>query len=306
MLQFLKKQLLYLTVLAGLLLIACEDDLAIEPATYLRIDSFNLATDEATEGSASHNISTVWVYLDGSLQGVYELPVTIPLVASTGEHKIRVSPGIKVNGIAATRAPYPFYNDYNEDINLVQNQVHYLNAANDSIPFTTYKTAFADFELIEDFESGLSIERTSKSDTASTSGITTDPSLVFPEDGNTASYEINLKNTDSSTTIVELQTIDAFTDLPKFGANVFLEMNYKTEHPFTVGVFGITATGQISQVPSVTVNPSDDWNKIYINLVNEISNDLNAVEFRIFIGSVKGFTEVEEKKILLDNIKLIH
>ncbi len=305
MLQFLKKHLLYLTVLAGLILVACEDDLAVEPAAYLHIKGFNLTTNNGTEGSPSHNISTVWLYVDGKIQGVYEVPVTVPIVTTTGTHKIRLSPGIKVNGISATRSPYPFYTDYEEDIFLTQNEVHYVNAANDSMATTTYNTK-ADFDFIEDFESGLSIERTSKSDSLSPSVIVTDPNLIFPEAGNTSSYEITLRETDSSSTIVELQTIDAYDDLPKFGANVFLELNYKSEHRFVVGVFGIRSGGQVNQVPTVTVNPSDEWNKIYINLVNEISSDVAATEFRIFIGAVKGTTEVGEKKIYLDNIKLIH
>jgi hypothetical protein len=106
------------------------------------------------------------------------------------------------------------------------------------------------------------------------------------------------------TPLYEGASFEAFV-LPADGTPVVLEMNYKTNTMFTVGIFAQTAT-QIIQDPIIYLNPKAEWNKIYINLTNKLwQTSEDVIDFKIFFGAV--FQEdVEEAEILIDNIKLIY
>jgi hypothetical protein len=97
---------------------------------------------------------------------------------------------------------------------------------------------------------------------------------------------------------------DAF-ELPKGGKNVYVELNYKTTVPFTVGVYAYRPSG-IEQKPTATVLPKDEWNKIYINLMTEVSGTPDAESFKLFIGSKKSVANGKTDSIFLDNIKLVY
>ncbi|HOY90996.1 MAG TPA: hypothetical protein PK891_04715, partial [Bacteroidales bacterium] len=77
-------------------------DPAEQVPSYLQIDEVDLNVRPG-EGSASHAINTVWVYVDGTANGVYELPAKVPLLYE-GKHELIIMPGIKLNGITTTRA----------------------------------------------------------------------------------------------------------------------------------------------------------------------------------------------------------
>ena len=50
------------------------------------------------EGSLSHNFTHAWVYADGQLIGVFELPVKIPIL-DEGSSELKIFPVIEDNGI---------------------------------------------------------------------------------------------------------------------------------------------------------------------------------------------------------------
>ncbi|HOV12628.1 MAG TPA: hypothetical protein PLL90_12785, partial [Bacteroidales bacterium] len=65
--------------------------------SYIHIDKIDLNTTYEFDGSNSCKITDAWVYIDGDLQGIYELPATFPVLAN-GQHTIMVRAGIKLNG----------------------------------------------------------------------------------------------------------------------------------------------------------------------------------------------------------------
>lgn len=254
-----------------------------EIPSYIHIDSISLKIDSAAQGSSSHKITDAWVYIDNALIGVFELPVTFPVLKS-GSHEILVRAGIKMNGIAATRIEYPFYNFYSGTVNLipgsvipVKPEVHYFPAIK--------------FPFVEDFEStGFNFTSPSiSSDTALQ--ITTDPSLVFEGTKSGAAYL-----DDSSYTFITLSS-SSFTE--PVGVDVYLELNYKCNQEFSAGIY--TDTDQY--LHALTINPNDKWNKIYINVTNAA---------RIASGSFKIYFKMENNKgvtkptLFIDNIKLVH
>src|SRR5258705_9372078 len=90
--------------------------------TYVRAENNSLVTDTVTQGSASHRITDVWLYVDNEPLGVYEMPVSIPVLAE-GTHILSIRGGVIVNGIASTRVYYPFYAFYNDTVNLTRGAV---------------------------------------------------------------------------------------------------------------------------------------------------------------------------------------
>ncbi len=288
-----KKKRIFLSVFSFIIvLILCSACEWINPdeqiPSFIRIEAINLTTDYYTEGTASHKITDAWVYVDDDIIGGFEMPAVIP-VLKKGVHKITIKPGIQLNGTASTRAIYPFYNDIVVTVNLVEDQITDLG-----IVQTKYN-ASTKFAWIENFEqAGISIESTSKSDTVLQQ--ISNPDKIFEG----WSGIINL---DANKTVYEGASHVAY-DLPKNGSSVFLELNYKTNNSFIVGLF-INNFSTTVQQPVVVVNKSDIWKKIYINFTTVTSREVNALNFKIFIGAIKE-DDVDIPEILIDNIKLVH
>ena len=245
--------------------------------TYLKIDRITL--DQENNNS---NITDAWVYINDQLQGVYELPAKFP-VLEEGIQNVRIKAGIKSNGIASNRIPYPFYTSYYEDINFTPNKTENTN------PIVSYLDSLNFF--LEDFEGiGVNIQVTAISDTTL---------LKLNDDNN---YYGAGYLTDSLFTF-EIAT-DELKDLPQSGAPVFLEIDYKSNTQFLVGVY-VNYPQSVIQKDLLWINPKEEWNKIYVNLTTTISEGINASSFKVFIGMKRDF-ELEKNELYFDNLKVVY
>ncbi|PKP47890.1 MAG: hypothetical protein CVT94_10065 [Bacteroidetes bacterium HGW-Bacteroidetes-11] len=261
--------------------------------SYVTIDQFSITTDYG-QGTASHKISDAWVYVDETLIGAFELPARVPILTE-GNQNITIRPGIKINGIASTRAIYPYLLPVTRQVRLVKDSAVSLSPIN-----TRYRTNVT-FPWLEGFElSGLTMDTTSKSTVALQR--TSDPALVFSMPGESNSFSGLIQLT-SDTSIFEVVTRETY-EFPAAGSEVFLEMNFKTTNSIVVGVFYKTNGMQV-QRPLLVLNKSDEWNKIYVNLTVPKYDTPGATEFRIFIGAQTDQGN-EQATILLDNLKLVH
>ncbi|MEJ6615995.1 MAG: hypothetical protein QNL61_03675, partial [Crocinitomicaceae bacterium] len=77
-------------------------------------------------GQLTSNLSEAWVYLDGDLVGVFELPVKLPILKD-GAHTFKIYPAILNNGISATKKIYPFVEPYELIVDLEKNEVTKIN-----------------------------------------------------------------------------------------------------------------------------------------------------------------------------------
>ncbi|MCD6346268.1 MAG: hypothetical protein J7L96_02485, partial [Bacteroidales bacterium] len=93
--------------------------------SYIRIDTFNVLVNDFDQGSASHMITDIWINIGGKIIGTYVMPFTIPTL-ETGLQTVIISPGIKVNGISASRRKYPFYKPVKLDIELHEGEIHLI------------------------------------------------------------------------------------------------------------------------------------------------------------------------------------
>lgn len=282
-------------------LTSCEEYVNDGIPSFIQIDSVNFRiTNPSVQGSASSNISDVWVYIDNQHVGVYELPAFFPVLFA-GEHTLILRPGIKVNGIAGTRMYYPFYSRDTLAVNLIQDSVLQLNG--DKTPIFTY-TPQADFAWTENFEDYQSdLVKTTKSNTIV--HIYSGENLE-PKYGGNVCGQILIQD---STTFFEVYNSEKLTCLPAGdGSSIYLEMDFKCDTVMTVGIYAYyDASANIVQVPIMRVNPTDKWKKIYIYLTNSISQYFLTDSFRIYIsgGSVAD-SITERKEFYIDNLKLIY
>jgi hypothetical protein len=256
---------------------------------YIHIDKYTLITNYPTQGSNSHKISDVWVYVDDALIGCFELPCTFPVIAK-GVHTVKIKPGIKVNGMSSERAPYPFYSAYEQSLNFIPGETATMSPTTNYLSTTT-------FAFKEDFESsGMTIAKTSASDT--NLQILTAP---YPEvfEGS----KCGIAYVDASNYFFECSTINPLT-LPKGGQAVFLEFNYKCNYDIAVGIFSYGSAGT-DQLAVLNFYPSNDWNKAYVYLTPGLSQFYDADNYKIFwrLLNSTGDTNV---KFQIDNVKVVY
>ncbi len=262
-------------------------DREIQVPSYIYIPSYSFQA-LPTQGTSSSNISDAWVFVNGQKIGAFELPATIPVLAS-GNCVIDIYPGIKLNGTSSTRAVYTFYTRYTTETIL------YPDSTVTIAPSAVYEDGLT-FDFIEDFESvGIIFDKTDRSDT--TLMKIDDPEHVF--EGSYCGYVA----LESGNDFFEAKTLNTY-NLPKTGAFCFVELNCKSTVPFYIGLFS-NEFNYSTQHPIVVITPSETWKKLYINLTPTLSRLQSALNFNIFIAA-----QLEENttngKIWIDNIKLIH
>jgi hypothetical protein len=260
--------------------------------SYIRVDSFILENNPSilNEGTLSENITDVWVYIDNQAIGAFELPAIFPVLL-TGEHEISFFPGIKISGISNARGIYPYLKASTFNASLYPDSI--INLTPKAVTQYHDETVF---EFIEDFEDpGIVFEKGTSSDT----GIyrTSDPQELFE-----GSYS-GIIEMDPNRPNVEVSTVTAY-DLPQGYYSVFLELNYKCNHEFIVGLYANSFTNVIKQ-DILIINRTDKWKKIYVNLTATVSRYSTAEDYTIYLRAQK-LDDVAEPKILVDNIKLVH
>lgn len=278
---------------------------------YIRIDSISLITDYDNQGAPTTNITDAWVYINNEAIGAYELPAVFPVLAK-GITEVRVDPGIKLNGIAALRSPYPFYKSIVQEVELTEGVEISLNSdtlfkGNEAIPYTMETSYQENLEFVwmEDFEDpSLSLDSTSKSKTEITRTSPANSPEAFLADYSKYS---GLMVLNSDAYLIDVATNVGSQEgfvLPKLGYPVFLEFDYKNNNQFTTGFYA-NGNSQVIQHPVVNVNTSSEWHKIYVNLTPGVSSSVEAIDFNIFFGALIE-SNVDEARILIDNVKLIY
>jgi hypothetical protein len=252
---------------------------------YLYIPSFSLTT-KTGEGSSAQKITDAWVYVDGEINGVFQMPVTLPVV-EIGLHEISIFAGVRNNGTKSNPVIYPFFNPFTRKIDLKAGKTDTIR------PSTTYITN-VQFKIMEDFESGniLRFDR----DGNTTINFTTIDNGFEGRSGQIVLTKTNTTMEKATTTKVEL---------PNTAENIYLEINYKTEAELSVGIIGSDPVTNPNGTASykITLFPSKEWNKTYINVTNEVK-DLKMKNFQIVFRSLLP-DSLNTATILIDNIKLI-
>lgn len=261
-----------------------------EIPAYIEINTMNVSSNYVTQGTNSSKITDVWVYADNEYIGTYELPARFPILLS-GKRKITFGAGIEANGIASTSEFYPLYKFYDAELDLVPGQITKVDTVT-----VNYFPALI-YTWYEDFESdtsggGISLDTTGSSE----ANILTEAVEVF-EGQRSLKMQVN-----TTTDYLECVSVgDGFTLLK--GKNSYLEMNYKCDQPFNMGLIAITSSGQYT-FPVISINPKTDWNKIYIRLGPYVNANGSALKFKVIFG-MQLAAGATEGTAYIDNLKLI-
>ena len=262
--------------------------------TYLQIDKVSLETSYYDEGTNSQSITDAWVYVDDGLIGAFELPATVPVLAS-GQHKLEIRPGIKLNGISSTRVPYPFYQPITySDFNFIPDSTLKVKD-----PTTEYYSNLK-FAWLEDFEkSSITFVENLGSDTAIRH---TEPGSAeaFTDDNSSFSGVVHLT---SDRPVWSALSYNQFENQAQ-GALVLMELNFKTDNYVSIGIV-LLEESQYVKIPLLILNHAKEWTKIYVNLGPNLSLHPGANVYQVYFES--GIEDGKsEASIYLDNIKLIY
>ena len=280
------KYKLYIFIFS-IFLLACKDEELKAPVPgYITIDNIDVVSSAAGQGSTKDKITDAWVFIDDNLIGSFELPTTIP-IQKTGNVRLSIRGGIFNNGMSNSRKIYPFYNFYRLDTLINPEQEIKLS------PVVPYKTdAIFDYPWSgEDFESSVNFIQNGSSNSSLVRNTTNN---VY--EGLASGYA----KLETNETFFEVYT-PTFSDIPRRGEPVYLEMNYRNTHDVVVSIYTNSRSAQYSVI---VLRPKSDWNKVYIDFSTVFSTLTTAVDFKIAIGFTKPQGEVGE--IHLDNVKLIH
>ncbi len=289
-----------------ILFISCSKDWEAQKPVYLSVPEILLSTDYVSEGTSSSKMTTVWIYANGDAVGVFELPCVVPAILKEGDNEITMYPGINLNGIAASRAIYEGFEGMKFTLNYspsgsVEADTILIDSANRVTTYTDRVTV----NLLEDFDgAGLNFEKTGKSDTnLRKTDLNNTNNFVNPQNPSEPNGRAGILYTSKSRDLAEVVLVKSL-QLPIGGANVYLEMNYKSNVPFIVGVFA-DVSGTAVQQPTLYITPKDEWNKIYVNLVSEVSSQSDASGYKIYFRADHD-DNLDTGKVFLDNLKLVY
>ena len=271
-----------------LLLSSCNIINPAEPVPgYVKVEKFTI-TPAPLFGTDSNKITDVFAYIDNQYQGSYRLPAQFPVIGS-GTHEMIFFAGIILNGISNTRSEYPFYEFYEQTVDLEPGKIITINPV---IKYSENVVA----SWLESFQSaGVSLVKSSDTDV--------EIAKLPPADANNYEGISGVVYLNNSLTHFKINT-DTSYNLPKANSAVFLEMNYKCNNSFAVGMVAFAATSTY-EIPVISINKKENWNKIYIELGSIVKAYTDANYFKIYFEAYKE-DGVANAEFYFDNFKLLH
>lgn len=277
-----------------------KDKFAAPTPLFMDIPGINLETKYSEEGTAHHKISTVWLFVNGQSEGVFELPATVPLLPQTGENEIILFPGIKANGISSTRVIYDPYQSITltPTISAREQQLDTLRFTPQQLT-TRYKPA-AGLAVIETFDgAGLNFELLKPGDTSIVKAPDGDPKFTL---GNEPNGSPGLLVVDENNNRSRSATVLSYS-FPRRVTNVYLEITYRSEINFEAGIIALQNDLEF-QAPVAVVFAKEEWNKIYISFIDDVNAFAGVQNFKFYLSAnlPEGRTE---GKVWVDNLKLL-
>jgi hypothetical protein len=265
-----------------------DNEVIVPSYVYIPGYKFETALD-GSQGDSTSKIVDAWVYENGSVVGSFGLPALIP-IQKKGPIEIGVDAGILKTGQDYERMPNPLLTRSYFTIDAQPEKIDTI------VPVFKYVPR-AKFKFIEDFDRvGLRFTKffTMPGDT-----------IIYINSGDSARTQG--KNSGmilltDSTDYFRLITTDAYIltglDLPSV-----LELDYNSDVILYIGMFANLATG-VKQIPLFNAFPTNGWNKVYINLTDEVAANPMNTEYKIYIDVYKSKGS-PQPRIIIDNVKLI-
>ena len=255
-------------------------------AFFIQPSYVNVAvTTPSIQGSASHKITDLFLYVDGKFQGVYPCTGKLPIVTKGKNVNIDLFAGIKNNGISETLITWLLYDKIEFDTLAPSG-----TTLNRGITFKYNPNV--KFMWVEDFD-GFGVSLIKSSITAASTSL----NLISSGDsfeGKSAMFELT-----SGIPVAKFES-SIFYNIPRANANVYLELNYKCDLELEVGV-----TDGVKEKSCITVNPKSEWNKIYIQLADAVNREPLSDQYKIYFKA-NNPNQLNNARVWLDNIKMIY
>ncbi len=255
---------------------------------YLRVDSPTII-DDGLVGNINWRIPDAYVTVNNTDLGGYEMPMNVPILCD-GDARMIVSGGVYQNGIVSQRAEYPFWRPDTFTIANPQAGQVYVHH-----PVYHY---YADMKhgILQDFNSGTGFDTAmhlrNGLDVDSISGRVWQCGVL------------SLNATDSVKGTAQ-STGDAILTN---GRQAYLEFNFKQSGTsqavsFDVGMRAITSTGLITDNTILTIFPTQNWKKTYLDFSTFIGNNYGSTFKVYFVGYNTSGAPVD---FYFDDVKLLY
>jgi hypothetical protein len=279
------KALLFAVVVNFILFSSCKKYAPAPEAFFLKPDNVKVSVTSPTlQGTTSHKITDLFMYVNGKFQGVYQPGSLVPVTNKNTSAHIDIFSGIKDKGIQSTVITWLFYDKISFDT-LIE------SGTTINLPVTFKYNPSVTFAWLEDFDGmGYSLIKSPQS-------ITKNFKIAKPED----SFEgksIMFECIGDSTVAMFESAIDYF--LPKGNSNVYIELNYKCDQILEVGL-----TDGINKKDALYLNPKSEWNKIYIPLGEPVNREPLFNKQKVYFR-LRSTNDNPNPHVWLDNIKLIY
>ena len=276
----------YLTVILS----ACSNFNATDLNPYfIDLSEPSIATIPV-QGKDTHKIRDAWVFTQDQELGPFEVPVKIPILEEGESSDLVIFPGIRENGREAVPIIYPYIEPIQISVDAVPGETYPID-----LEFQYYDNV--KFPFVEDFSGSHTFVLESDDFEGSNLTVVSDP--LDP----TMTNKVARLNVDQQNPVCEIYTSSLF--LPSdFNNNAYLEINYSSDTPLTLGVMQTIGSYQIPEY-IILLNPKPLGNKLYLDL-SSILNDPNIGQFSLLLNvSLEGST-VASGEVFVDDIKLIH
>ncbi len=252
---------------------------------FIEINSVSLET-ESGQGSNHHKIIDIWPTADGEGLGVFEMPITFPVLDEDENTKMFYQAGIRRLGEFEDHTIYPFYERLEVDHNFEEN-----TTITPDLKFK-YKESTV-FRMVQGFDNQVLFTNEVDDDSLTVMTIVEDDCA----EGFCGLIKLTPENPEFAAASSEL-----YVDIPTNGTAVYLEMEYKTDINLSIGLQS-EVNGTDFEQYFITVLPTDTWNKVYIDMA-EILLASQLDSYRIVLGALN--TTDGPVEVRVDNIKLLH
>ncbi len=275
------------TLLVLSLLVSCEADKAILPTYLVMPEAILQAGTE--QGDNTHLISELWVFVDSVAAGAFPLPARVPIIEEKSV-TVEIFAGIRENGQAVSPIIYPFYRSVTVPVD------HVPLSADAFTPTFTYK-GNAIFALVETFDGGHALREDLDGD-AETFVEISDEGGLRGQAGR-ALLSANLPT-------LEVASRPAMRGLPVNGSAVYLELDYRSAVPLSVGLRGWDEGADPVSQYKLVLFPSEEWQKVYVHFSEELQASQLQNYQVIFLASFDASLPDQNQELFLDNIKVLH
>ncbi len=288
---------LILLLLSLALLQACKptQDLSGVPS-YVHIDKATV-TPDANFIDTSSRITDIWLGVNETELGAYPLPCTVP-VLDAGPATVTMLAGVKQNGIAATRVPYPFYT-LNAVEAIQKDTIERGKTTKLKATFSYNKNTLS--WINESFRAG----------NATFIGLTGNNTSFIEYTTDSTSPGIGKSCMHAALTNPDRNIYYGTTRVPLRGFNpnqpVWMEISFKTDVALTVGMFIIDAqSGQSTSNDMVTLPPTNGvWKKVYIDFTTLVANTTPNSLFSMYINAGMNAGD-QTDNIYITNLKILY